>query len=119
VGVALVTGPELSRQVGDLVADLPGYLELLRGVLANVLPAGMEPRELVPDPATLAGQIRAGLSATLSTAATLAGGLVIVVAGFFVAMQPGRYMQGVLKLVPPARREEVEGVAMGLRRGLE
>lgn len=99
-------GAEVVRQSAQLSELLPQAWEVVQARLAALGVAPDQVREVV---GTDGGS---GIVSNLGQMAmTIGGGIadlvLVIVAGIFLAAQPGLYRRGLLKLIPPGRRELV------------
>lgn len=104
-GFTMVTGAQLAQQFADLLARLPQLMELLREQLGiSDLEAMLEERlgRMVSSGGILSSI--AGYSTGIVGA--LANAFLVLVAGIYLAVNPGLYRRGLLALVPPAERDQ-------------
>ncbi|MDF1501331.1 AI-2E family transporter [Roseisolibacter sp. H3M3-2] len=114
-------GPAVVTEVDALRDSLPRALDALRDRVAQypwgprLLDGVPTMAEVVGDQQALAGRARdfaARLLALLST------GLIILFTGLFLAVEPGLYVRGVVRLVPPRHRERARVVMDEVGRAL-
>jgi predicted PurR-regulated permease PerM len=99
-------GPELAAQMRGVFSRLPeatnrltGYLQI--GSMADLIKDGTT--------ATALGGLAARIIAWSSTAAGALGSILLVLAGgIYLAIKPGLYRDGFVKLVPPSLQPNVE-----------
>jgi predicted PurR-regulated permease PerM len=111
VGTAWALWPSMSEQADQLATQLPAALGELRGwfeqrewgrwLLGRVEPDQMADGGALVDQAT---------GALLTTISALAGFLIILFVGLYVAAQPSLYQRGLRRLVPVARRHRADEV---------
>jgi predicted PurR-regulated permease PerM len=116
IGFLMIAGPRFSDQVSQLIETLPRAIERLNeliqaqswgGLLKNI--------EIVNRIQPKPGQILASVTGVFSTAfEALANVVVIFFIGLYLAIQPDLYVQGFLRLVPPASRERGAAVLHAL-----
>jgi predicted PurR-regulated permease PerM len=110
-GTALLLWPSVSEQIDQLVQELPAALDTLRGwVQSRAWGAWLIENAEPGDAANARALVTRATGAVTSTGSALAGLLVIVVVGLYVAAQPGLYRRGVLHLVPPGGRARADEV---------
>ncbi|MCW8087843.1 AI-2E family transporter [Sabulicella glaciei] len=116
VAFAVSVGPRVAEQFGELWRTLPGALAQFRAFLERfdwgreLVEAGTGPR-----PATLLS-LATGLVGTVFNA--LSDLLLVLVVALFLAADPGSYRNGLLRLVPPARRARAAEVLEAMGTGL-
>lgn len=110
-GPGMMIGTEIGSQVDSAIAQLPAAVRALEGLLGV---------ELVPaaDAAGsgrlqwLVGALRDVSGSVASVGGAFVGGLsaavLVVVGAFFLAADPGLYVQGLVKLFPRHRHRQVE-----------
>jgi predicted PurR-regulated permease PerM len=105
--------PRTGQELGELATQLPQELQRLEGQIAQTSWGEMLIRELTPG-GTGGGAERAALGhffGAASSAASAAAGLVIALfVGLYLAADPGIYLTGALRLVPPTRRSRARDV---------
>jgi predicted PurR-regulated permease PerM len=98
--------PDIAREIDLLIADVP---KLVEGVTASLesyawgrwlLDQGGSATAWLTEP----GTVRRATSLVGSTIGLVGAGLVILLAGIFIAAEPRPYREGVLRLVPVDRR---------------
>ena len=118
--LAGITIPALMRGAANLPMQMRGLIRVMDsqldklhqylidfGIEALGTEAGRDISQLIPDPSVLFGH----LQLALGSATSLIAGLVIVLClGAFFAASPRRYLDGVLCLAPPPRRERLRVV---------
>ncbi len=110
LGVAAViwlAGTQVTSQIGELKAGIPRGLDALEAQLGLDLP---ELNELTPDQSEgwitrLFGTVASWSWTVLSALTTL---VLVVLAGYFLAIAPKTYKAGLVELVPPSRRSEAD-----------
>ncbi|MES3024933.1 MAG: AI-2E family transporter [Pseudomonadota bacterium] len=113
--------PQIAEQAARLADLMPNSLEALRAALARQKLLAWIIAELPPTP-----QIRAQLAALVPSAGPLFSGLlgglgnivIIIFVGIYFALQPALYIEGMIKLVPKARRERARAVLAATGRTL-
>lgn len=121
VGVVLLAGPRIDRQLGALEDVLPEAVEAIREVLWQfswgraLLYTPPDTSDPVSGTGNLIGQIKGVFSATVDVAVKLP---IVVIGGIYFAATPHRYMRGLLLLVPAARRPRAREVLQGLGNAL-
>lgn len=111
---AYFAGPAIAIQVSELTQQLPGaereiraYLEQYRWGDALLGWAQSSWRDASVSPS----QILGGVTGTFSTLfGTLGNLLVVFVVGFYLALDPSPYVQGLLNLIPGSKRQRVQEV---------
>ena len=103
-------GPSIAEQVGELREQLPraverlrervGQYELGRRILDEAPSAG----EIFSDRDTVLARATGVVSGTLGMLANL---FIIILLGIFIAAEPRAYLNGLVRLVSPRRRERV------------
>lgn len=111
VGTAWALWPSVSEQADQLATELPAALRELRGwfeqrewgrwLLGRAKPDQMADGGALVDQAT---------GVVLTSISALAGLLIILFVGLYVAAQPSLYQQGLRRLVPVARRHRADEV---------
>jgi predicted PurR-regulated permease PerM len=119
-GFGFVVGPQLLEQSRELAHLLPQSIEQLRGWVEHH-PWGhlffeTRPRDLIPSPGDLLGQISGVFSTTLGAIASAA---IIAILALYLSIEPGPYISGILRLLPPSKRargqEVLEAIGHALR----
>jgi predicted PurR-regulated permease PerM len=110
-GTAWALWPSVSEQADQLAKELPAALRELRGwfeqrewgrwLLGRAEPDQMADGGALVDQAT---------GVVLTTISALAGFLIILFVGLYVAAQPSLYQRGLRRLVPVARRQRADEV---------
>jgi predicted PurR-regulated permease PerM len=111
VGVGWALWPSVSEQADQLAKELPAALRELRGWFeqrewGRWLLGRVEPDQM-PDGGALVDQATGALLTTISA---LAGFLIILFVGLYVAAQPSLYQRGLRRLVPVAGRHRADEV---------
>lgn len=104
----LVMVPNLLREFRQLTSAGPGSLQSVANLFRHL--------PLIPDASSLSEQLRGYLSGLLnslptvlySAATAVAAVLAVVFLALYLAISPGTYISGILRLVPRERREGVE-----------
>lgn len=113
--------PQVAQQARDLSASLPQAFDQLRGTLAqysvlretvSILPSADELISRATSFLSKAGLLFTGLLGALGNA------LIITVVGIYLAAQPALYINGIVHLVPPRKRERARQVLSQLRESL-
>jgi predicted PurR-regulated permease PerM len=120
-GILLVIIPPFVDETNEFVADVPGIVDELRDVVGDV--TGAQPGEVADrvqrfverytdDPTRLIGPITAiGLNI-----AGIAGALILMlITAYYMAIRPDPLVEGMLSLVPPARRDHARHILIRLR----
>ncbi len=113
---ALLAGPAIAAQFGELWRTLPPALARLREMVEgydwgrDLLAQGG-----TPQPGTLLN-LATGLAGTALNA--LSDALLVLVVALFLSADPDPYRRGLVRLVPPARRPRAGEVLDALGRGL-
>lgn len=109
--------PHIGEQVMQLLRDLPAALQRLRDYLQNS-PVLQYVGRWLPDPEQLAKAIPSVAAQAGTLFSGVLGGLVNFVIIFFVsvyfALQPGPYVNGIIKLLPQHRRQRGKEVLQEL-----
>jgi predicted PurR-regulated permease PerM len=115
-GVAALVGPRLADDIGAFWQLLPQSFAQLKAILQRY---GLGYLLTRPE---LAAQLGTAASALLDVARQslnyLLGLLFVLIIAVFLAIEPALYAGGVLKLVPPARRQRFRQVLARLGRAL-
>jgi predicted PurR-regulated permease PerM len=116
-----LTGPPLVSQLASLATQLPDTVNSVRTFLqgfewgANVI-------SLIPDAEQIAAfgpEIVGGVTrAFSSTLEALLGGFLALFIAVYLTLEPRRYIEGALRLVPPKRRERVRELLQATGRAL-
>lgn len=117
---AIYLGPTLVSGIDQLISDIPAALERMGQLLQQHTPleenlenllASTAPNELTPQ---LLSRIGGLLYTAMGIFSTVIGSLFSVLVVFFVgvygAATPQAYLTGVVRLIPPSRRQRVRGV---------
>lgn len=107
----LLVGPRFSEQASELAERLPSAIDQVRDAVSRPPLQGqienLDPGALAPS----GKDIVAGITGVFSTAFTLVANVAaIFVIGFYLALQPGIYVRGVLHLVPRDNRERARRI---------
>jgi predicted PurR-regulated permease PerM len=120
--IGWLTAPEISKQIDDLVRSLPKAVEHVTGDLSHRA-WGQALLDRLGDPGALLRRqdVLARATGLFSSTFGVLGAVVLVVfVGLFVAFEPSAYREGLIRLVPPARRpraqEVLDALAHTLRR---
>lgn len=106
-------GPQVSEQAAELGKQIPEGVEWLQSTLREqpwgrlLLETTPEPKQLIPAGTAILDEISGVFSTAIGTVVDL--GLILVI-GFYLALEPGLYIAGVLALVPQqgrARGQEI------------
>lgn len=114
--------PPFVDQTNEFVDDVPGIVRDLEGQIGDLI--GSEPSEVADeiqrfveryteDPERFIGPITA---IGLSVAGILAALLVMLITAYFIAVRPDPLVDGLVRLVPPQRRDHMRHVLDRLRR---
>ena len=112
-GLVSFGGAFAVQQMADLLATIERELSRSRSFLADsglgqYFGTGDEPlAPLLPDPA---GMLSSARTAVTGIFGMIGSGVLIIMLGIFFAYEPRRYREGVVRLLPPARRERVRAV---------
>jgi predicted PurR-regulated permease PerM len=104
---AWLAGGRIGQSVGQLVERLPQAIEAAHRWLAS-LPLGNAALDAVDSAASNALPIGRLAGFTRLTLGAVAGVLVVVVGGIYLAADPGLYRAGLLRLIPAAAKPRVE-----------
>ena len=113
--------PEVSRQIDELSKSLPKSIDQIRSNLEDTgwgqwaVDKVSQIDQWITDRRAMT-QARALVT---STFAALGGMLVIIAVGIYFAVEPGIYRDGLIRLVPPARRERAGEVLGAVRENLQ
>lgn len=107
LGSALV--PSIASQVPDLTASLSDAITRLRTEIgfsdwAAEISADFNIKSVLPSPAGILGGATGVISSTFGVLADI---VILIVLGFYLAASPGLYLNGLVRLVPPAKRGRV------------
>ncbi|MGD8430731.1 MAG: AI-2E family transporter [Ectothiorhodospiraceae bacterium] len=120
-GFGWIVGPQISSQIAELGTRIPAAVEHIASILRHeawgraLLQSLPEPKNMVPPAAGIVGQFSGVFSTTLG-AVTYAA--IIIVAGAYLAIEPGPYVNGVLRLLPVDRRAYARDVLQTLGHAL-
>jgi predicted PurR-regulated permease PerM len=126
-GIAVVAGvialviPPFIDETNEFVDAVPGIVDDLRDQIQDL--TGAEPGEIsdrvqnfvenyTEDPAKLIGPIT---SIGLNIAGVLGALLLILITAFYIALNPEPIVDGIRRLVPPRRRDDVDRILVRLR----
>ena len=123
VATVLLAGPSLSSQMGVLAERIPNALDRVeqwaasQSWLAPLVSAAPSPEALLEDASRgVVGQVTGLFTGTI---AGLAGAMIVLIMGVYLAWTPGIYVRGLLAIVPPAHRgrchEVLGAIALALR----
>jgi predicted PurR-regulated permease PerM len=121
VGVVLLAGPQIDRQLGALEDALPRAMEHIREALQGfswgrgLLYTQPDTSDLVSGTGKFIVQIKGVFSATVDIAVKLP---IVVIGGIYFAATPARYVRGLVLLVPKARRARARAVLHALGNAL-
>lgn len=105
--------PSIAAQASELVMALPASVERLRAYLSdyewfrNLMESLPPAQEMLPSASTVLNQARAVFAGTLGFLAKLT---IVLFVGIYLALQPGLYLNGLLKLLPQRRRPRMRKV---------
>ena len=108
LGAGWLLAPDVARQVDELSRSLPRSVERLGDTISRyewgrqVLGQAPEPAELLPDRSDVFARVTGVFSTTLGAVANF---IIVLFLGLYLAAEPATYRDGVLRLVPPTRRE--------------
>jgi predicted PurR-regulated permease PerM len=109
-------GSQIAGQIAMLSQQLSAAIEVIENNLGisveNMVRGG-------PDGRAVGGLLGSLLSLGMTVAGALAGLLLAVIAGFFLAADPEKYLKGTLKLLPQQHHEHVEDALRAAGRGLK
>lgn len=117
-GIFWLAGATISNEAEKIEDALPAMIEEVKGLLndSNVGQEGIEKVEEWRD----SGKFGTFVSRLFgSTFGYMGDFLIIVVIGIFFTASPHLYLDGIVQLVPPAKREKAEGVLIKLATGLK
>lgn len=121
VGIGWWIGPRLEDQLDRLSTELPQALDQVKSwleqytwgrALVNGTPS---PESMASSGADIFGRITGMVSSALSA---LGNVLLVLLVGFYLAFEADLYVDGLVRLVPPRRRDRAREVLAALRRGL-
>lgn len=106
-GVVWLAGSQVSAQIDELRAALPRGIEALESRFGFSLPSIGEASQSESGGwlAPIFGTVATWSWTVLSALTTL---VLVVLAAYFLAVSPGAYREGLVRLVPPSRRSAVE-----------
>ncbi|WP_435106730.1 AI-2E family transporter [Arhodomonas sp. AD133] len=117
-----VIGPRVANQVSELVTRIPTAIDHI-GALLREQTWGRVLLETLPDPSRImppATGILAPISGVFSSAlGALTNMAIIVVVGVYLAVEPGPYTNGALRLLPIRARNRGDEVLQALRHALQ
>ncbi len=109
--------PNVAAQVNQLTESVPRALARIQQNLGqypwvqSAIARAPSIQQLLPDPADIFGRITGLFSSTLSV---LANTVVVLFIGIYVAVDPGLYRRGVVRLVPLHKRARADEVLQAL-----
>lgn len=121
VGFGWIAGPSASDQIQQLSEQLPSAVERLADIVEQqpwggaLLNGTTAPQQLVPSGTDILGRVSGVFSTTLG--ALINVGLIIVT-GFYLAMNPDVYVHGISAVVPQRGRARAEEVLAALAHAL-
>lgn len=107
-GVGLLIGPRIASEIDRLVEVFPAAVQELESWIGHYRwgRALLESADGALDVGAVSGGLLGRVAGVFSTAAGLVTNLVvIVIVGIYLAAEPARYRELVIRLVPPARRQ--------------
>lgn len=121
VGFGFIAGPRLSDELGQLSEQVPEALDRLQQRVTQA-PWAQEILDRAPGAGSLGtagSSIAQQFLSFFSTAfGALTNALIVFIIGLYLAISPQVYVRGVLRLVPPQRRDRGREVLHGLGRAL-
>ncbi len=120
-GVGMLVAPSVGTQLGELQKTLPEAWEKIHERLSKyswgrqTLEAAEGADDYLPEPGKL---MERALGIFSTTAGALSGVLVVLFLGLCLAIEPGAYTGGLVKLFPLPRRERARQVLAALRETL-
>jgi len=114
IGSTVLVAPRVAKEAGQLSEDLPKGLESVRKWFHS-FEFGRWAIEFLPNPKEAAAEKSTEIAGTAASAVSItfdvlgAVGIVMFV-GLFFAIEPGRYVDGFLSLLPKRRRARVRQV---------
>ncbi|MGE3269472.1 MAG: AI-2E family transporter [Chloroflexota bacterium] len=108
LGVGWLLAPHVADQASALSESLPRSVERLNQTVSRYAPGRQvlqempQPAELLPDRSDIFSRVTGVFSTTLGV---LANVVIVLFLGLYLAVEPSTYRDGVLRLVPPARRQ--------------
>lgn len=110
--------PPLAEQAGQLVEQIPKAIQTLQSALEGSLLARVMPQAGAASRG-IGSSLFSQLTQAISTVLDLAvAAVVILFVGIYLAAAPGQYRNGVVRLLPPARRARAQEVFATLGRVL-
>lgn len=106
-GALWIAAPEIAAQAAELTERVPASLRELRQQalqyewVSALLEQQDRIRKALPSGADAAGSVATFFTSTFGALGNL---LIVLVIGLFLAVSPGIYINGLIKLVPPGRR---------------
>jgi len=117
----ILTGPDISEQLSDLAALLPSATERLVNRLRSSVQQNEWVRRLL-DPSQLVSTVPSVLGGVTnvfrSTVGILVNAFIVLFIGIYGAISPQWYVDGVVRMVPPARRQRAQEVLYAIGRAL-
>lgn len=110
---------DVAAQSGELVRQLPAMWQELRAEVRqsefgrNILDSLPQVNDVVPENGAAAIRRIGGVFST--TFGALTSAFLILAVGLFLALEPGIYVRGLLRLVPPGRRAQAQVVMEEIR----
>lgn len=121
VGLWTLAGPDISEQINVLAALLPDAAERLAGQVRRSaqqyewIRRFVDPAQLLPPVSSVIGRVTNVFRGTLNI---LVNAFIILFIGIYGAAAPKPYVEGVVRLVPPAHRARAREVVHALGRAL-
>jgi len=119
--ISWALAPEIAEQTQILIQKIPEALNRLRGYL-EVTAWGELLLQQIPDLKNLQPSLSKMWSQTVGALSTVlmfvTETLIVLVVGLYLAVEPGIYLQGIVRLTPPERRERSWEVLREMNRTL-
>lgn len=119
VGAAAIIGPQAAQQLPEVAEQIPAAVQQLLTILQQI-PGGKAVIEEADQAARFIDQeLLARILGIFSSAFGAVGSfLLILLIGIYTVLSPGMYIDGVVRLVPPSRRERIREVLTAQGRAL-
>ena len=121
IGFGWAAGPQINTQATQLAERLPTAFERAQEVVEAhpwgrlLMRSAPAPAEIVPSTADIVGRISGVFSTTLGAVVNFA---IVLVMGFYLALEPEIYQRGTVALFKPARRDQAREILGALCRAL-
>lgn len=126
VGLWALAGPDISEQINALASLLPSATERLANRLQSTAenyewvrrlldPSQLNPSQLLPTVSSVVGGVTNAFRGTLRL---VVNGFIVVFIGIYGAAAPHKYVNGVVRMVPPSHRTRAREILHAIGRAL-